>query len=73
MQLVAQLQGSLVALAKWEEPSPWALGLLVEQALFSHVVGGFNCKVSAARTVFSLMAVPRITGAGCQWEPPERW
>lgn len=41
------------------------------QVLFIHV-GGFNCKVFVARTVFNLVAVPRITGAGCQWEPPER-
>lgn len=59
-----------MALANWQEPSTLAVGLLVGLALVIHV-GGFNCKVFAARTVFNLVAVPRITGAGCQWEPPE--
>lgn len=67
---VAQIQRSLVALARWEEPSPLAVGLQVGQVLYIHV-GGFNCEVFAARPVFNLVAVPRITGAGCQWEPPE--
>lgn len=58
-------------LAKWEEQSPLAGGLLVGQALFIHVLSGFSCEVFAAGPAFNLVPVPRITGAGCQWEPPE--